>query len=162
MIDIQKFCADEDEPRYYLQAPFKINDRIIATNGHIIISIPDDGRDVAPANASFAKSVERVLATEFAEYVRMDSIALPDAEICERCPDPAELEEDEVCCWCEGTGISIYTPVLVGATTFARRYMAMIAELPDAEIGISADEKQTPVPFRFTGGHGCLMPMRTK
>lgn len=46
MIDLTRYCADENEIRAYLQHPWREKGTIVASNGHIAIEIPDDGREV--------------------------------------------------------------------------------------------------------------------
>ena len=41
---LQRFCASPNEVRYYLQKPWRTGGLIYATNGHVMVEIPDDGR----------------------------------------------------------------------------------------------------------------------
>ncbi len=44
MIDINQFCG-KDDIRSHLNAPFIVDGRIVATNGHVIIVMPNDGKN---------------------------------------------------------------------------------------------------------------------
>lgn len=162
-IDLQKFCLEDYQGRDYLMRPFRLNGEIVATNGHILVAIPDDGRHVPEAiTTGFGESVTKTLAATTDRWISLSTITLPDVEECSICPDPADLEDGEECANCYGTGIKQYQPFRVGETDFNVRYLTLISELPNAEIGISDKIETTPVPFRFDGGHGVLMPMRTR
>jgi len=82
------------------------------------------------------------------------------------CPDcngtgdieTGEKAEDD-CADCSGTGENAVQAVRVFGAHVNRKYLALIAALPDAEIGIM-DVSDKPIPFRFTGGNGVVMGLR--
>lgn len=160
-IDLNKFCGGENEIHSYLRQPFRHNGQIIATNGHIIISIQDDGREASTPTKELTDLVDKIFTRTMDTYAPVSGIYIPEAEKCKHCGNP-DYQDEEGVCVCDDTGFVLHQNVLVGATTFARRYLALIAELPNAEIGVSVDEKLWQVPFRFDGGQGYVMPMRVR
>lgn len=46
---MQRFCARDDDIREPLRKPWRLNGSIYMTNGHILLRIADDGRDVPDA-----------------------------------------------------------------------------------------------------------------
>lgn len=62
------------------------------------------------------------------------------------------------CHKCSGSGEDfLAVPVL--HTAFQRKYLALIAGLPDCHLGLPAEPLETTV-FTFTGGWGVIMPVR--
>ena len=43
--DLQKFCATDTDPRAHIRKPTRCAEGIVATNGQILICVPDDGRE---------------------------------------------------------------------------------------------------------------------
>lgn len=41
---LQRFCSTTNDARYWLQKPWREGGLIYATNGHVMVEIPDDGR----------------------------------------------------------------------------------------------------------------------
>ncbi len=78
---LKKFCAVSDI-RHYLMAPIRRDGRLFATNGHILVSIPDNPEIKAgkegPNLAKFIKEVEE---KSFSPLV----IVLPEPEPCKAC-----------------------------------------------------------------------------
>jgi hypothetical protein len=68
------------------------------------------------------------------------------------------------CDRCNGTGLNRTTPIKIGPTVISYAYLSLLVDLPGIEIDISGDhsDKTTipPIPFRFDGGFGVVMPMR--
>ena len=65
MIDLQRFCANESDPRPYLRAPFKRGSWVYATNGHVCVRVPAATMPAAtecdkapPAHNLFKKHME--------------------------------------------------------------------------------------------------------
>lgn len=87
-IDLQRFCGTEDEIRYYMRRPWCNGDFICATNGHIAIAIPDDGRELnVEGNPREMPNVLKLLSGpilgEFAPMPALPSIE--ECGACERC-----------------------------------------------------------------------------
>lgn len=66
--------------------------------------------------------------------------------------------DPETCFHCDGFGEKAYRPVAVGDSHFDRRYLALIAALPNAMIAPNGPAGVAY--FTFDGGDGALMPMR--
>lgn len=65
------------------------------------------------------------------------------------------------CKSCNGTGrVTEAQPIPIGENHVSDYYLRMIMRFPNPEIGTS--KKLHPIPFRFTGGHGLIQPMRPK
>lgn len=60
---------------------------------------------------------------------------------------------------CDGTGKGSRQkkPMNFNGVTFDQRYLALLSELPNCEIGLIS--KTATTPFRFDGGSGSIMPM---
>lgn len=52
-----------------------------------------------------------------------------------------------------------FQTVRVGHVTFQRKYLSLIASLPDCRIGLGANDME-PAALTFTGGFGAVMPVR--
>ncbi len=81
-IDLQRFCANENDPREYLRAPWRDGGWVYATNGHLVVRIRDDGAESIPARSSrhpnaaamFRKHIE----DRSCEFMVMPPITEPD------------------------------------------------------------------------------------
>jgi hypothetical protein len=62
------------------------------------------------------------------------------------------------CEYCDGTGKLSPPTVRIGRVPFAALYVDLIQKLPGTEIG-KPKHAPKPLPFRFEGGEGLLMPM---
>lgn len=201
-MDLSRFLATEYDPRTYLQEPMRWKDGLVASNGHILIVLPNHKgaehatrmpEKVANGIADFS-AIERTTAP-----VPLSSLDLGEAVPCpscrgagstyrrgcptclgdgciERdtqliaCPDCGG-EGDQTCskyaeganlwtCWvCEGFGQD-YQPLLINDTPLQRKYLALIANLPNSHIQTAGPI--APARFTFDGGYGFLMPCRLK
>ena len=80
-----------------------------------------------------------------AKWSGMVGISMDDAACsCERCHGKGTVFDDK--------------SVDVSGVLFGDRYLALIGELPEAEIGVFGPEEAAK--FRFSGGDGLLMPRR--
>lgn len=201
MIDLKQFCANETDYREYLRNPWRQNGQIAATNGHILIAVADDGREL-PEFLGLTRTIGAVakfLQITADNYTPLSSIVLPPVELCDscngtgkeevpvtkdcskcngngvvecdmghdhNCPEcdgAGEFETGEMtqkaCKACDGTGHKYQQPVAVGKAHINRRYLALIASLPSAEIAVP-DVDDKPIPFRFAGGQGVIMGLR--
>lgn len=70
---------------------------------------------------------------------------------------PTHGARSEACDICEGSGASLQ-PVTVGEMRVQRRYLASIAELPNAQVAPTHEEQA--LVFIFDGGWGALAPLR--
>ncbi|MCL2656112.1 MAG: hypothetical protein FWD62_01615 [Betaproteobacteria bacterium] len=84
---------------------------------------------------------------------------LYDCKECGGCGQLGYGEGEAVSCMeCAGLGEKPYCPVKVGNASFDRRFLALIAPLPNVMIAPNGTEKAAY--FQFDGGDGALMPMR--
>ena len=88
-IDLARFCAVDDE-RKPLNAPWRLNDHLYATNGHYAIEIADDGRALPePCPEKYPN-----MAALFAKYAEHGAwLTFP------------RLQPREVCIVCRGKGV---------------------------------------------------------
>lgn len=200
MIDLKKFChLDLATHRKYLLEPWRCKQGIAASNGHIMIVVPDEGGDYADEVEYMRGVVDRFEQNWIGggEWIQAQSIALPDAEPCIECGGTGRVctvvcdecggeggfyhkerfyecgkcegssriviadcfqiptgADDRVCLGCNGTG-DLYQVCKVGNAFAQRKYLAMLADLPDCVV---SPDGENGMPFKFTGGHGWLMP----
>lgn len=165
MIDLAPFCYKSNDRPYLLQ-PWTRGGFTWATNGHILVRVPAHA-DV-PDN-KYAPNCERIIAyhdgATFAAFPAVKWPDPPDDECshCEgrgykhNCPD-CSCKCDE----CEGTGYAKLTgSVTVRGVLYNTKYIRMIQALLNAEFA-QKPAKEQPAPFRFDGGIGCVMPMRSE
>lgn len=199
MIDLKKFCATSDDPREYIRTPFRSPEGIVATNGHIMICIDDDGgeyQDAVENTKSYAAKFKAYIKDQKRAWIDAASVTLPEAKPCLACDGKGYVHEEDcddcdgegefqhgshwydckecngngkvlagagsgsktTCYKCDGYGEE-FQPVRVNHTAFQRKYLALIACLPDCRLGLPAEPLETTV-FTFTGGWGSIMPVR--
>lgn len=113
MIDLTPFCAGPHELRTYIHKPWRVPEGIVATNGHILICIPDEGGDFAQEPATIKNVVANFTKKYPAgEFVELSSIPLPDKAICNVCNGTGHYTVTD-CDECEATGL-IYDDAVVG------------------------------------------------
>lgn len=158
MIDLKKFChPDPAGNRRNLLEPWRCKQGIAASNGHIMIVVPDQVGDFADEVEYMHGVIERFEKQWIGggEWIQASSIALPDAEPCIECGGTGR-DDDCLCIFCDGTGDD-YQVCKVGNAFAQRKYLAMLADLPDCVV---SPDGTNPMPFKFTGGHGWLSPCR--
>jgi hypothetical protein len=164
---LKKFCADADDIRYYLREPWKDEDgRIMAANGHIAVVL-NTGIVFGEHPTKGSESISKRINDWVAEAPTTGFIPVPlefeADQNCEHCDGkPAEPDEDgefDNCYWCDGTGFNKKTPIRVGNAYFAKHYLRLIATLPACQIATFGETGRAC--FRFDGGIGFLMPVRS-
>jgi len=95
-IDLKPFCADDDDPRYYLRTPFNLNGYTVAVDGHVCVRVglDDSYNDLQEDKC---ESISNVLNKHFhdVESINFKPFkALPDLVYCD-------------CKACAGTGFMI-------------------------------------------------------
>ena len=89
MIDLTRFCADENELCTYLQKPLRTAQGMVYCNGHILVCAPylDDGEEYATTPAIMQDALARFARESSAagESVDMQSLVLPEARVCPDC-----------------------------------------------------------------------------
>lgn len=106
MIDLQKFCATDTDPSPHMRKPSRCADGIVATNGRILICVPDDGRQAEAAKESLAKSFANFKAglTDPSRFwVDATTIQLPPAVKCGHCHGTGHSYQVK-CEDCDGEG----------------------------------------------------------
>ncbi len=116
---LQRFCATINDPRDYLQKPFRQAGMIYATNGHFFVEIPDDGRELVHAPESRLPKVKTIIdklkAAEFFTIPESEmnpcspchGAGVHSAVECESCDGQGEFEHyghNYDCAPCNGTG----------------------------------------------------------
>jgi hypothetical protein len=176
-IDLEKFCYRGLEPeRQKLCQPFSIGEWTYATNGHVAVRVPRR-TDIAENPAAPTKEATTLFeeGTKRARYKPAPKSELPPLETCEweetltclqcngtgkqhQCPD-CSCE----CGECNGTGEVIFIrwhETTIGRACFNSKYIAWLQELPNLALG--QPHKHAPLPFRFEGGEGLLMPCKPR
>lgn len=98
-IDIERF-AGVDDFREYLNAPWRRDGKLYATNGHIMVEIPDDGREAAPfdKHPDCAGLFDKHTPGEFFSMPE-----LPPAQSCRACEGKGVCFRS-ICADCDGNG----------------------------------------------------------
>ena len=106
MIDFTKFCADENDSRTYLQKPFRVAEGIVYCDGKILVCVPEDGKEHAPAKLAMEDAVTRFTRNWSAtgECVDMQALVLPAARVCPDCKGNGHLWVLP-CESCDGNGV---------------------------------------------------------
>jgi hypothetical protein len=165
-IDLRQFCGTQPE-RPYLHDPFSFGAFTYATNGHIIVRV-DRLADAREGDMPSKTAVERILSVHNgAAFLPVSDVSIPplpttvlDCWFCggrgtmHDCPDCKC-----VCPHCNGTGrVNEKRSINIGSVSFDVKYITQILALPSPEVCASPKERD-PMPFRFAGGIGCLMPI---
>ena len=150
------FCANDQEPRHFLRAPWREDDgRVVATDGRIMIVLDELPGDFPAPSPSIAKSVagialacDKQWVNELGKtWIRVGDLEIPDNTPCTWC----DTEEKPGCFRCYWTGIDTVA-MQVGEQPFQARYMNLLKRLPDCEIAVPFDGYVAG--FRFAGGVG--------
>lgn len=86
MIDVTQFCSLADT-REYLLKPWRCEQGIAASNGHVLVLVSDDGGEYQPEPESFKGKIAE-FETKFTggpEWIDVVSIQLGDSGICKYC-----------------------------------------------------------------------------
>ena len=184
---IHRFTAPDDV-RYYMTLPSRDGGALYATNGHIMITTADDEivRTVldSPLPEKF-RTLYAAISSQVGEFSPL-VVSLPEPTPCpicnglgraNKCPLCSDDENDdpycpkcggsgeipspdgEIACWhCDGRREDL-TVIPLGATHFARYYMAILLMLPGIEIALNTSPTGAAL-FRSDVGYGALMPCR--
>lgn len=98
---LQKFCASATEARYYLCKPWRFNGSIYATNGHMLICIPDDGREEVDPHGKHPDASKVIGQPAVTPFIKIPGLADPIP--CERCGGKGSHGE-VACDECNGSG----------------------------------------------------------
>lgn len=165
-IDLKPFCLD----MYSLSnEPFSSKDFTYATDGRIAIRVARH-QDVPEKNSEIVNEIERYIKDAnfdiIADWLTIDAVPLPEMKGCDDCGetgyyDPEEDDPKFQCQSCDGKGkYPIFVSVEIGAKLFSNKYLLMLMELPNVRIH-ATNGKLDSSPFKFDGGIGILMPMKS-
>ena len=152
--DLQRFCADSDDIRYYLREPWSDGDYSYATNGHIILRVarlPNVEEQPKAPNAEvlFAKTKPA------SNWLPIPVATMPPDVDCERCRGTKRDLDDRrfKCDVCGGTGKQrAQIGVRVGGASFDQGYLSMLQGWEIAPNGKAAAW------IRNGNAQGLLMP----
>ena len=105
MIDIKSFCAIGDI-RDVLNAPFVFENKIVASNGHIMVIVPNDGNNEyahCPSNFNVKRLIDIVESPSEWTACNKSEIVFPEKIVCAECIGSGKLERKE-CEECDGEG----------------------------------------------------------
>ncbi len=126
---VRKFCADCYDLRLYMQSPAIVGDRVVATNGHCLLSVPIDECEEIPEqwlnNKALSEAVMNSSIALYKSMLKQFEASLPEKPDCRHCRGAgiAKAEDEwgvpmEACYLCRGSGKahffaheSIYTRV---------------------------------------------------
>jgi hypothetical protein len=170
VLDLQQFCAVDDDWRPHLNKPFRFKGYVYATDGRMIVRVADD--ETYPA-CDKIDPIKVVSPAEHADYINAPKVELPAMEAAKRieCRDCNGRGYEHDCpdceCECEACGGQGYCDEMPEtSTTFAGqifdlKYIRKLYSLLGLEIAPNPGDGVifTPLCFRFEGGIGVLMPM---
>jgi hypothetical protein len=138
MIDLAPFCAQADDAacRDWMRAPFSIGAHTYATDGRVMVRVP---RRPAVPEREPPHGWDRTLKC-FDGPGPYVPISVPEQ------PRPS-TDEDRIAFSAHGID-------------FDAKYLARICTLPGLLVAPCSEPGGGPMPFRFDGGHGLLMPLR--
>lgn len=173
VIDLEQFCTLEGW-RLVLSRPFSAAAFTYAADGAIAVRVPRRA-DVSenPDAARYVEEMERRFAGAPvpAVWERRRFYLPPPPLQTGRCPDchgDGALDCDSDCARCDGQGElsgEFSRSTSIDGIAFGLGYVRRMLSLPDVEIAMTAcdDERHFwPLMFRFDGGEGLLMPLRSK
>jgi hypothetical protein len=162
---LEKFCST-DPNRASISVPWTSDGYTWATDGRVLIRVPAitgvSDNPKAPQNPSKLWSLNGV--PELLAWLPLPAAPEEDWVACDVCHDGTHLCDcghDHECGTCDGLGkVLRITPVTMdGGYRLNDRYVRLLSCLPDIEVAPFAINKA--IPFRFSGGDGLLMPLRT-
>ena len=147
MIDLKPFYF-ADHVRSEIAAPFSDAEHTYATDGFIIIRVP---LLAGVSGSKFATRADRLFSDHTLGREWLSIPSLPDAimEPCSEC--------EHGCSECDNGFVEKIKSVDVGGIPFQRKYLALLAALPNCRI---SPDGQNAAWFKFDGGDGLIMPMR--
>lgn len=168
MIDLQQFCGT-DSTRAKLAAPFPDGEFTYATDGRIIVRVsaldyPSLSESNAPRNVATIQKWNHPAITDWRDLP--PGLPEDDWRECKTCKGLGDhycetCEDWHDCGKCDGAGRKYHIiGIAVGASKIDAKYLRKIATLPDAKIE-NPSEPNDAVAFKFTGGVGYVMPVRT-
>ena len=168
-IDLSQFCSRE-EMRAYLLKPASQGDWTYATNGHIMVRVPRLVAVPEVEHFPYKQCVKMFTDFSLTEPIPLGQYDWPEQteDDCTHC-DGRGKEHDCPACectceWCDGAGIAPAMDNIsaeISGIPFQAKYIKMLAALPSIEVPAKV-HPSNPMPFRFEGGQGLLMPRKTE
>ncbi|MEH6347749.1 MAG: hypothetical protein V7785_21825 [Bermanella sp.] len=102
-MDIQQWCAKQDV-RDYLKSPFNFNGKTLASNGHVLIAVPERA-GLPSIYEGLKKGVTKLLQIDGWEFSALDyQLELPEKVECEACKGHKKITVNE-CKECNGEAV---------------------------------------------------------
>ena len=177
MINLQRYCANDSDPREYLWRPWRAGEFVYATNGHLAVRVPAADLPDAAENSKAPKSIADLFAGAFDGREARDFRAMPELPKLIKCLDckgagrlecahGAEGSREQACESCLGLGYQnrVNGHTKIGDAFYSDVYLHMLGELPQCRVcpGEPAsrawEPKPQPAAFAFDGGQAILMP----
>lgn len=165
-INLELFC---DPGRPEIERPLSIGEWSYGTNGHILVRIPRRDDIAENKTLQFPEKLLAILA-EPHRYKPAPKFEIPEklewenVSECYACQTTGKEHGCPGCqckCrFCDGTGKITSTDVAkvkIGKVPFNAKYVSWLNSMPDLKIGVPRHAQ--PMPFRFNGGEGLLMPL---
>ena len=158
-IDI-RFFYDSKSSYEFFSRPFNCNDRLLATNGYMVLSSPESSKYERirkeelfyqhPAMSEILEAIEKNY--DFRKMPKNFSFSEP-----EKCP---ECGKDASCDLCNGTNVffSSRRPVILLELCVNATLFHPLRNIPDLEIGITENRKA--IVFRTKMERGLIMGLR--
>jgi hypothetical protein len=181
ILDINQFCGTHDD-RYWMHNPWRGGGKIYATDGHTLVVVDDDGRELQGEPSTNQDVVVKTVAKWEVACADFKLAAIPDlppadpccmcdgtgesqtcldcdGEGCDCCEDGIVSDSNGKCDDCHGSKVARSQPVKIADVPFSRRLLARLQSLPGcAALHVTGREKVSR--FTFDGGYGFIMPMR--
>jgi len=164
------FCAEScRDSRYSIFTPFVFGGHLYATDGQVCIrrptGLPDtDKADRKIPGQAMLDAFDRVIAqTVDWKCLGTDAMSMPVRLTACECRHRSRFDAPcDQCPQCAGTGrvfaIAWWEATRIGDATVTLANWNRVATLPAIEYGQRAGVG-SPIPLRFTGGDGLLMPL---
>ncbi len=173
-IDLQKFCADEDDLRHYLWRPFSQGEYTYALDGHIAVRVP---RIFYISEVDRTPDCSKIFPVVFPECsLRLCEFKFPEEELikCLHCSNGIVYQEAHECptCECEGElncedcrGVGkinsdTKTSIGIDGSCFSMLYIRLILDLPNPVFQWPIAPGADRACFTFDGGDGALIAQR--
>ena len=104
MVNIEKFCSDDTDPRWYLHKPFARSGFLYATNGHIAVRVPADG-SMVDTEEKISDQIERLFSSNVFDGMEpLPAYTDPVLPACDDCEGSGKNKPTEKCKECRGEG----------------------------------------------------------
>jgi hypothetical protein len=161
MIDLQPFCETYPHMnhRHTLSSPWVMDGWRWATDGRILVRVPDEGEPEGAIEPS--RPPVKQLVPDMREHPRKPWPTDGEIDyIPTQCPciNGQRFDEDEVCPFCEDTFTIFRECRVVGNHKVAMKYEKLITALPGV-LYVEGIAPNAPLRFYFYGGDGTVMGM---